>query len=44
MRFLRCVEANLKINPIEATAVGDYRYNDQLSDYSLLRPSDMTPA
>ena len=28
-------QANLKMNPIQATAVGDYRYNDQLSDYSL---------
>lgn len=25
----------LKMNPREATAVGDYRYNDQLGDYSL---------
>jgi uncharacterized protein (DUF885 family) len=25
----------LKMNPILATAVGDYRYNDQLGDYSL---------
>jgi len=28
-------QASLKINPILATAVGDYRYNDQLGDYSL---------
>ena len=28
-------QANLKMNPIQATAVGDYRYNDQLSDYAL---------
>ena len=28
-------QAILKMNPIIATAVGDYRYNDQLSDYSL---------
>jgi uncharacterized protein (DUF885 family) len=28
-------QANLKMNPIQATAFGDYRYNDQLSDYSL---------
>jgi hypothetical protein len=28
-------QANLKMNPIRATAVGDYRYNDQLGDYSL---------
>ena len=25
----------LKMNPLQATAVGDYRYNDQLGDYSL---------
>ena len=28
-------QASLKMNPILATAVGDYRYNDQLGDYSL---------
>src|SRR5580698_9677149 len=28
-------QANLKMNPNQATAVGDYRYNDQLGDYSL---------
>jgi uncharacterized protein (DUF885 family) len=28
-------QANLKTNPTQATAVGDYRYNDQLGDYSL---------
>ena len=28
-------QANLKVNPTQATAVGDYRYNDQLGDYSL---------
>src|ERR1051325_2211482 len=28
-------ETNLKLNPTLATAVGDYRYNDQLGDYSL---------
>jgi uncharacterized protein (DUF885 family) len=28
-------QANLKMNPLLATAVGDYRYNDQLGDYSL---------
>ena len=28
-------QASLKMNPIQATAVGDYRYNDQLGDYSL---------
>jgi uncharacterized protein (DUF885 family) len=28
-------EANLKMNPIMGTYVGDYRYNDQLGDYSL---------
>jgi uncharacterized protein (DUF885 family) len=32
-------QANLKMNPIQATAVGDYRYNDQLSDYSLAAPA-----
>jgi len=28
-------QANLKMNPTQATAVGDYRYNNQLGDYSL---------
>jgi uncharacterized protein (DUF885 family) len=28
-------QASLKMNPSQATAVGDYRYNDQLGDYSL---------
>jgi uncharacterized protein (DUF885 family) len=28
-------QASLKMNPLLATAVGDYRYNDQLGDYSL---------
>lgn len=28
-------QATLKMNPTLATAVGDYRYNDQLGDYSL---------
>ena len=28
-------QANLKMNPLLATAVGDYRYNDLLGDYSL---------
>ena len=28
-------QTNLKMNPTLATAVGDYRYNDQLGDYSL---------
>jgi len=28
-------ETNLKLNPTLATNVGDYRYNDQLGDYSL---------
>jgi len=32
-------QANLKMNPILATAVGDYRYNDQLGDYSLAAPA-----
>src|ERR1700761_6114804 len=28
-------QATLRMNPLLATAVGDYRYNDQLGDYSL---------
>jgi uncharacterized protein (DUF885 family) len=32
-------QASLKINPILATAVGDYRYNDQLGDYSPAAPA-----
>jgi uncharacterized protein (DUF885 family) len=28
-------ETSLKLNPTQATAVGDYRYNDKLGDYSL---------
>jgi uncharacterized protein (DUF885 family) len=32
-------QATLKMNPILATAVGDYRYNDQLGDYSLAASS-----
>jgi uncharacterized protein (DUF885 family) len=28
-------QTNLKMNPTQATSVGDYRYNDQLADYSL---------
>src|SRR5579862_1436232 len=28
-------QANLKMNPIRATSVVHYRYNDQLGDYSL---------
>ena len=28
-------QATLKMNPTLATAVGDYRYNDRLGDYSL---------
>ncbi len=32
-------QATLKMNPILATAVGDYRYNDQLGDYSLAAPA-----
>ena len=32
-------QASLKMNPIRATAVGDYRYNDQLGDYSLAAPA-----
>jgi uncharacterized protein (DUF885 family) len=31
-------QVNLKMNPMLATAVGDYRYNDQLGDYSLAAP------
>jgi len=33
--FAEAWETNLKLNPTQATAVGDYRYNDQLGDYSL---------
>jgi uncharacterized protein (DUF885 family) len=32
-------QATLKMNPTLATAVGDYRYNDQLGDYSLAAPA-----
>ena len=32
-------QASLKMNPLQATAVGDYRYNDQLGDYSLAAPA-----
>jgi uncharacterized protein (DUF885 family) len=32
-------QASLKMNPTQATAVGDYRYNDQLGDYSLAAPA-----
>ncbi len=32
-------QAALKMNPTLATAVGDYRYNDQLGDYSLAAPA-----
>ena len=28
-------ETNLRLNPTQATQVGDYRYNDKLGDYSL---------
>jgi uncharacterized protein (DUF885 family) len=31
-------QASLKMSPLLATAVGDYRYNDQLGDYSLAAP------
>lgn len=31
-------QAALKMSPMLATAVGDYRYNDQLGDYSLAAP------
>lgn len=34
--FQESWETSLKLNPTQATAVGDYRYNDQLQDYSLL--------
>ncbi len=33
--FAESWETNLKLNPTQATAVGDYRYNDKLGDYSL---------
>src|SRR3954470_9064561 len=33
--FTEYWETNLKLNPTLATQVGDYRYNDQLGDYSL---------
>ena len=33
--FAEYWESTLKLNPTIATAVGDYRYNDQLGDYSL---------
>lgn len=32
-------QASLTMNPTLATAVGDYRYNDQLGDYSLTAPA-----
>ncbi len=32
-------QASLKMNPTLATAIGDYRYNDQLGDYSLAAPA-----
>ena len=32
-------QANLKMNPTQASAYGDYRYNDQLPDYSLAAPA-----
>jgi uncharacterized protein (DUF885 family) len=32
-------QAGLKANPTQATAVGDYRYNDRLGDYSLAAPA-----
>src|SRR5258708_18068671 len=28
-------EKNLELSPTQATAVGDYRYNDKLGDYTL---------
>ena len=33
--FAESWQTNLKLSPTLATAVGDYRYNDQLGDYSL---------
>src|SRR5437763_15011707 len=33
--FAESWETNLKLNPMQATAVGDYRYNDKLRDFSL---------
>ena len=33
--FAESWETNLKLSPTLATAVGDYRYNDQLGDHSL---------
>lgn len=33
--FEESYQTNLKLNPTQATAVGDYRYNDKLGDYSL---------
>lgn len=33
--FQESWETSLKLSPTQATAVGDYRYNDQLSDYSM---------
>ncbi len=32
-------QANLEMNPTQATAFGDYRYNDRLADYSLAAPA-----
>jgi uncharacterized protein (DUF885 family) len=37
--FEEAWQANVKMNPTQATAVGDYRYNDQLGDYSLAGPA-----
>jgi uncharacterized protein (DUF885 family) len=37
--FDQAWQTNLKVNPTLATAVGDYRYNDQLGDYSLAAPA-----
>src|SRR6185295_10029360 len=33
--FTEYWETNLKMNPTQATQIGDYRYNDKLTDYSL---------
>ena len=33
--FAEQFESDLRLNPLEATAIGDYRFNDQLGDFSL---------
>src|SRR5580704_156339 len=37
--FEEAWQANLKMNPTQATSAGDYRYNGQLADYSLAAPA-----